>query len=128
MSDRTAQRERTENLTAVIAFSAVAVFLALVLILWAYAERHGADLTVQVSETGLTDEAKELRTVNINTASAGELETLPGIGKKKAAAIVAYREEHGAFAAVEEIENVSGISDGLFEKIREYITVEEGRK
>ncbi|MBQ6021085.1 MAG: ComEA family DNA-binding protein [Clostridia bacterium] len=129
MPDRTAKRERNENLTAIVACAATAVFLALVLVLWAYSERHGTDVAFRVSAaTGVTDAAKERLSVNINAASADELEKLPGIGEKKAAAIVAYREEHGAFAAVEEIVDVPGIGDGLFEKLREYITVEEEGK
>ncbi len=61
--------------------------------------------------------------VNINTADAARLTTLNGIGESKAAAIVAYREEHGAFQSVEEIMEVSGIGEGIFEKIKDDITV-----
>lgn len=47
--------------------------------------------------------------VNINTADAGGMKTMPGIGDTKAAAIVAYRNDHGAFKACSELDNVSGI-------------------
>ena len=63
--------------------------------------------------------------ININTADEEALELLPGIGKTKAAAIVAYREDHGAFAAVEELLNVSGIGEKLFDGLREFVTVGE---
>ena len=61
--------------------------------------------------------------ININTASVAELTTLNGIGESRAEAIVNYREENGAFGCVEDIKKVSGIKDGLFNKIRDKITV-----
>lgn len=61
--------------------------------------------------------------VNINTASESELGGIPGIGAGKAAAIVKYRQENGAFASIEDIMKVSGIKEGTFEKIKDKITV-----
>ena len=61
--------------------------------------------------------------ININTASAAELETLPGIGSVKAEAIIAWRRRHGGFASIEDIRNVSGIGDATWEDIRDLITV-----
>ena len=49
--------------------------------------------------------------------------TLPGIGEEKAKTIIAYRNEHGPFEKIEDIMNVSGIGEKLFEKIKDYITV-----
>ena len=63
------------------------------------------------------------QTVDINTASAQELDKLPGIGPSKAQAIVDYRNEHGDFKSVEDIKNVQGIKEGTFSKIKDYITV-----
>lgn len=63
--------------------------------------------------------------MNINTATAGELLALPGIGESRAQAIVAYREEHGPFTYVEDILNVSGIGEGILADIKDYITVGE---
>ena len=48
---------------------------------------------------------------------------LPGIGESKAISIIKYREENGNFATIEDIKNVSGIGDSLFDKIKDYITV-----
>jgi competence protein ComEA len=62
-------------------------------------------------------------TININTASVGELEGLPGIGPKLAQCIVDYRESNGPFATIEEIMEVQGIGQGVFEDIRESISV-----
>ena len=59
--------------------------------------------------------------VNINAASADELMTLPGIGKSKATAIVAYREKHGRFEKPEDIMKVSGIKQAAFDQIEDYI-------
>ena len=61
--------------------------------------------------------------VNLNTATKEELMTLPGVGEAKAALIVQYREEHGSFQKVEDIMNISGIKEGLFGKIKDYIKV-----
>ena len=61
--------------------------------------------------------------VNVNTASAEELETLPGIGEVLAAAIIAYREEHGPFTSVDQLEDVSGIGPVTLEEIRDLVTV-----
>lgn len=61
--------------------------------------------------------------VNINTATQELLCTLPGIGENKAKKIIAYREEHGVYGKIEDIMNVAGIKEGLFQKIRDSITV-----
>ncbi len=64
--------------------------------------------------------------ININTAPAGDLERLPGIGPTRARDIVAYRESMGPFAAAESIMEVSGIGEKTYEEIANYITVSEG--
>lgn len=61
--------------------------------------------------------------VNINTASIQELTVLKGIGESKAKAIVNYRDKNGKFKSIKDIMNVSGISETLFSKIKNYITV-----
>ena len=61
--------------------------------------------------------------VDVNTAPAAELETLPGIGEKKALAIVEYREANGPFRAVEELERVKGISERTVDGMRAYVRV-----
>lgn len=62
--------------------------------------------------------------VHLNRATKAELMTLPGIGESKANQILAYREEHGGFSTVEELMNISGIKEGVFQRIEDYITVE----
>lgn len=61
--------------------------------------------------------------VNINTATPAELEKLPGVGPAKAEAIVQYRKEHGNFKTAEELKNVKGIGDKMFEKISAEVEV-----
>ena len=62
--------------------------------------------------------------VNINQATKEELMTLPGIGEAKADMIISYREEHGRFATIGEIKNISGIKDGVYNKICDLITTD----
>jgi len=63
--------------------------------------------------------------ININTATAKELTKLKGIGSKTAEAIVAYREQHGAFKNASDIQKVKGIGKKTFEKIKEEISVQD---
>lgn len=65
--------------------------------------------------------------LDLNTASQADLTRLPGIGEKRAADIVAWREEHGGFSDTEELMEISGIGEGTYERAAPYVTVgEEG--
>lgn len=59
--------------------------------------------------------------INLNTADTDELESLNGIGKSKAEAIIKYREENGYFSSIDDLLNVSGIGEKTFENIQEDI-------
>ena len=63
--------------------------------------------------------------VNVNTATAEELETLTGIGPSLAQAILDYRAEHGAFETAEDLLNVKGIGEAKLEGFRAEITLTE---
>jgi len=63
--------------------------------------------------------------IDINNAGPQELESLKGIGERIAGRIMEYRRAHGAFASIEEIKNVKGIGQSLFDKIKDDITVGE---
>jgi competence protein ComEA len=63
------------------------------------------------------------RLININTASAEDLATLPGIGPTTAQRIIEYRTENGPFARIEDLMNVAGIGPATFDNIRNLITV-----
>lgn len=70
---------------------------------------------------GVPDAAGDL--LNINSASATELETLSGIGEVLAATIVEYREQNGPFASVDDLMDVSGIGPATLDEIRDQVTV-----
>ena len=61
--------------------------------------------------------------VDLNTADQATLETLPGIGPSLAGRILAWRQEHGRFAAVEDLLDVSGIGDARFAELRDRVRV-----
>ena len=61
--------------------------------------------------------------VNINTASAAELEALPGIGAKTAARIIDHRQKNGPFKKIEELMNVRGVGEKAFLKLKPQISV-----
>ena len=61
--------------------------------------------------------------LNINQAEANELQTLTGIGAKKAQMIVEYRQENGSFQSIEDLKKISGIGEKIFEGLKEQITV-----
>ena len=73
--------------------------------------------------TGMTAQVQQDNRININTADEAQLTTLTGNGATRPQAIIAYREENGPFAAIEDIMNVSGIKEGTFEKIKDEIVV-----
>ena len=70
-----------------------------------------------------TKKEHKFSSVNINTATQTELETLPGIGPSIALKIINYRKENGKFSSIDDLKNVSGIGEAKFEKIKKYITV-----
>jgi comEA protein len=72
-----------------------------------------------------TDRIAPGQRLNINTASAADLDKLPGIGPAKSKAIVDYRAQNGNFKSIEDIEKVKGIKGGVFSKIKDYIKVSD---
>lgn len=66
--------------------------------------------------------ASPINLININTATQKELEALPGIGPGKAGDILEYRQNHGDFDTIEDIQNVPGIGESLFQQIKDQIT------
>lgn len=65
--------------------------------------------------------------IDINTADRESLMTLPGIGESKADVIIRYREEHGSFKTIEELMEIPGIKEGVFNKMKEYIKCKESQ-
>ena len=68
--------------------------------------------------------SQEQAVINLNTATVAQLTTLPGIGESRAESIIEYREKTGGFLDIQEIMNISGIGEAMFEKIKDRITVE----
>jgi comEA protein len=83
-----------------------------------FVERLEARPEIQTVSTGQT------KLINLNTATAVELEKLPGIGPATAKLVVEYREKNGTFKKVEELMNVKGIGEKTFLKLKALITVE----
>ena len=81
------------------------------------------DVTNNIGSSNSINDNVSSSKININTASIHELDTLNGIGEAKAKAIFEYRNNNGNFIKIEDIMNVSGISESLFEKIKDFITV-----
>lgn len=75
------------------------------------------------AQTPSKPEAKSAVAVNLNTATASELEALPGIGASTAARIIEYRQKNGPFKKIEELMNVQGVGEKSFLKLRALITV-----
>lgn len=63
-------------------------------------------------------------TVELNTATASELRTLPGVGERTAERIIEYREEHGGFEKIEDLMNVRGIGEKTFLRLRPLVHVD----
>ncbi|MBI5409551.1 MAG: helix-hairpin-helix domain-containing protein [Nitrospirae bacterium] len=85
-----------------------------------------ATLMVSILVSGLSfaEKSDVKAPVNVNQATAKELASLPGIGKKKAEEIVSYREKNGKFKSLEDLKKVEGIGKDTFEKIKDHIVVE----
>ncbi|HFU4459375.1 TPA: helix-hairpin-helix domain-containing protein [Streptococcus suis] len=81
-------------------------------------------VTSTTVSSAMSQEEKNTSLVNLNTATEADLQTISGIGAKRAADIIAYREANGGFKSVDDLNNVSGIGDKTMESIRPYVTVE----
>ncbi|NLI92417.1 MAG: helix-hairpin-helix domain-containing protein [Peptococcaceae bacterium] len=83
----------------------------------------GSTGSASPSSASLSSAGVNSSRVNINTAGAGELDSIPGIGPAIAQRIIDYRMKNGLFSSPEEIQNVSGIGPKTYEKMAPYITV-----
>ena len=72
---------------------------------------------------GAGDKASLSGVVNLNTASAEELQLLPGVGESRAQAILEVRKTRGGFKSVEELTDVKGIGPAMLEKMRPHLTL-----
>ena len=81
------------------------------------------DKTTDNENTNSSERESQDTLININTASAGELTSLSGIGQSRADAIIEYRQSNGKFQSIEDIMKIPGIKQGIFNKIKNKISV-----
>lgn len=110
---------------AAVIISAAAVLAAAASVAFTDIGKIGVAVTVGTSQyaTAQNEGAISSELININTATALELCSLPGIGEGLAAKIIEYREKNGAFRDISDIIDVSGIGIATFEEIKDKITV-----
>jgi competence protein ComEA len=105
-------------ITRILAVAALAAVMALPV------AAHAAPKTVVASaDKDKADKPAPSGTVNLNTATAEQLEMLPGVGPSKAEAIVAWRKKHGAFKKVDDLTRVKGFGRKTLQKLRPYLAV-----
>ena len=97
--------------------------LALIALVCLATVSHAAQAPRAKAPAGTAATAPSTTMININTASATDLERLPGIGAKTASRIVEYRQKNGPFKKVEELMNVRGVGEKNFLKLRTQISV-----
>ena len=81
--------------------------------------RHQGETETEEADVVQPEDGK----VNLNTATEEQLMTLPGIGQAKAQCIIAWREENGGFARIEDLMEIEGIKEGVFSRIKDSIKV-----
>lgn len=84
---------------------------------------EGFELVTQVSTGDKSITEKDSKLININTSSASELQSLNGVGEKKAEKIIQFREENGSFKTIEDLKKVDGIGEKTFDSLKSQITI-----
>ena len=83
--------------------------------------------TAAASAAAKPASAAEAKPIDVNTADAASLESVPGIGKSLAARMVAFREKNGAYQTVDDLLKVQGIGEKSLDKLRPYLTVSKAK-
>ena len=120
MKQRDARRERRGEGWLIAA--ALGLILAAALGIWM--NRQPRAVLVAPVHSVCVEALARAERIDVNSASAEALETLPGVGGALAARIVAWREEHGPFRELEALMEVPGIGEGKLAAMREYIRLD----
>jgi competence protein ComEA len=88
-----------------------------------YVPKVGETVPAVIGSAGAVDDTTSAGPVNVNSATADQLDVLPGVGPTTAAAIVAHREQHGPFQTVEQLGDVRGIGPVKLDALRGLVTV-----
>lgn len=136
LKKNTPEKEEIEEMskdTQIRLLSAIVLLLFFLLLASKFSAQLKADLfegvtlyeteAIEVSDENTTNE--DIIKVNINSNNVFELMQIPGIGKSKAEAILQYRKENGDFDYIEEIMEVKGIGEKLFEGMKDYIYISQ---
>lgn len=89
-----------------------------------YIPKVGEEIDKMPNSYENEERAKTYTLINVNKANSIELMTLPGIGEVRAEQIVQYREQHGPFLSIEDIMNVPGVGNKIYEGLQGFITIE----
>lgn len=120
-----------KNIGRYILFSTIILFIGIMIGIFVANSYGSASITLIPQEISVIDgpapttayRDEVLGRVNINTATAEELTSIPGIGQVTAQRIVDYRRKYGKFYSVNDLMNVKGIGESTLDDIRSYITV-----
>ncbi|HHW28336.1 MAG TPA: ComEA family DNA-binding protein [Syntrophomonadaceae bacterium] len=88
-----------------------------------YVPKEGEAPEQAMNGAVLTEQGSTGQKININTATAAELDTLPGIGPAIAQRIIDYRTEHGPFRTIADLQKVSGIGERRYEQLKDLVTI-----
>jgi competence ComEA-like helix-hairpin-helix protein len=111
--------EKRERL--IILFLAAMLLTGISIMLY---QKYNSITDVKIRSFDYEPSPDNVKKININEADEAVLTGLPGVGKSVAGRIIEYRDKVGRFSSIEEIKNVKGIKNGLFEKIKYNITIE----
>lgn len=119
--------QKRAKLTGKQATTGLAVLVILLLLFFLgmrLLERRAKEKTAQPVTSIITEtDAETDGKIDLNTATKDELKTLHGVGDKKAQAIIDHRNEYGPFTSIEELTEVDGIGEGIFEENKDLICV-----